>query len=82
MRHFLSITFFALTALASAAFAQKWEVGAAGGGSFFTSETVTNPAGNAQAGVQPPDSSPVGGSATMSTTFSAANSVTITRWLI
>lgn len=53
MRHFLSITFFALTALASAAFAQKWEVGAAGGGSFFTSETVTNPAGNAQAGFSP-----------------------------
>ncbi len=53
MRHFASITFFALTALASSLFAQKWEVGAAGGGSFFTSQTVTNPAGNAQAGFSP-----------------------------
>ena len=52
MRHFLSIAFFALT-LASAAFAQRWEVGAAAGGSFFTSQTVTNPAGNAQAGFSP-----------------------------
>ena len=36
-----------------AAFAQKWEVGLAAGGSFFTSETITNPAGNASATRQP-----------------------------
>ena len=53
MRHFLSIAFFALTSLASTALAQRWEVGVAGGGSFFTSQTVTNPAGNAQAGFSP-----------------------------
>ena len=45
MRHFLSITFFALACFTPAAFAQRWEVGAAGGGSFYTSETVTNPPG-------------------------------------
>lgn len=40
-----------LTALAfaPAALAQKWEVGGGVGGSFFTSETVTNPSGNANA---------------------------------
>lgn len=36
-------------ALAPAALAQKWEVGGGVGGSFFTSETVTNPSGNANA---------------------------------
>jgi len=34
---------------APAAFAQKWEVGLGAGGSFLTSETITNPAGNADA---------------------------------
>lgn len=32
-----------------AAFAQKWEVGFGAGGSFLTSETISNPAGNASA---------------------------------
>jgi hypothetical protein len=36
-------------ASAPAALAQKWEVGGGVGGSFFTSETVTNPSGNANA---------------------------------
>jgi hypothetical protein len=53
MRYFLSITFFAFTCVAPAAFAQKWEVGVAGGGSFYTSQTVTNPAGNASAKLAP-----------------------------
>ena len=53
MRHFLSITFLAFTCVAPAAFAQRWEVGAAGGGSFYTSQTITNPAGNASAGLAP-----------------------------
>jgi hypothetical protein len=47
MKHFLTFTFLTLLAAAPAAFAQKWEVGVAGGGSFYTSETFTNPAGNA-----------------------------------
>lgn len=49
MKHFLSLTFCAITAATPAAFAQKWEVGVGAGGSFLTSETITNPAGNAQA---------------------------------
>ena len=53
MRHFLSITFFALACVPTAAFAQRWEVGVAGGGSFYTSQTVTNPAGNASAKLAP-----------------------------
>jgi hypothetical protein len=53
MRHFLSITFFALTCVAPAAFAQRWEVGVAGGGSFYTGETVKNAIGNANAGFSP-----------------------------
>jgi len=53
MRHFLSITFLAFTCVAPTAFAQRWEVGAAGGGSFYTSQTVTNVAGNASAGLAP-----------------------------
>jgi hypothetical protein len=49
MRHFTSITFFALTCIGSTAFAQKWEVGAAAGGSFYTSQTVKNAVANADA---------------------------------
>ena len=53
MKHFLSFMFLALAAAAPAAFAQKWEVGVGAGGSFLTSETITNPAGNADAGRDP-----------------------------
>jgi len=49
MKHFLPVTFLTLLAISPAAFAQRWEVGVGGGGSFYTSETVTNPAGNAEA---------------------------------
>jgi hypothetical protein len=49
MKHFLSLMFLALVAAVPAAFAQKWEVGVGAGGSFLTSQTVTNPAGNADA---------------------------------
>jgi hypothetical protein len=45
--------FASLAALAPAALAQSWEVGFAGGGSFDTSETVQNPAGNGSAGLAP-----------------------------
>jgi len=38
---------------APAAFAQKWEVGFGAGGSFLTSDTIANPAGNADATRQP-----------------------------
>src|SRR5579864_3267926 len=48
MKHFLPFTFLTLLAAAPAAFAQKWEVGVAGGGSFYTSQTFTNPAGNGE----------------------------------
>ena len=41
--------FLATAVAAPAAFAQKWEVGLGAGGSFLTSETITNPAGNADA---------------------------------
>jgi len=53
MKHFLSFMFLALAAAAPAAFAQKWEVGVGAGGSFLTSETITNPAGDANAGRDP-----------------------------
>jgi len=49
MKHFLSLMFLATAVATPAAFAQKWEVGFAAGGSFLTSETITNPAGNASA---------------------------------
>jgi len=49
MKHFLSLMFLAIAVAAPAAFAQKWEVGFAAGGSFLTSETISNPAGNADA---------------------------------
>jgi opacity protein-like surface antigen len=53
MKHFLSLMFLILAALTPAAFAQTWEVGVGAGGSFLTSETITNPAGNADAGRVP-----------------------------
>jgi outer membrane protein W len=53
MKHFLSFLFLTLAAGTPAAFAQKWEVGFGAGGTFLTSETVTNPAGNADAGRDP-----------------------------
>jgi len=49
MKHFLSLMFLAFAAVVPAAFAQKWEVGIGAGGSFLTSETITNPVGNADA---------------------------------
>jgi outer membrane protein W len=49
MKHFLSLMFLATAVAVPAAFAQKWEVGFGAGGSFLTSETITNPAGNANA---------------------------------
>src|SRR5580658_509675 len=50
MKHFLSLMFLAIAVATPAAFAQKWEVGFGAGGSFLTSQTVTNPvAGNADA---------------------------------
>jgi len=48
MKHFLPVTFFVVLAAAPAALAQKWEVGVAGGGNFYTSQTFSNPLGNAQ----------------------------------
>jgi opacity protein-like surface antigen len=49
MKHFLSVMFLATAVAAPAAFAQKWEVGFGAGGSFLTSATISNPAGNADA---------------------------------
>jgi hypothetical protein len=53
MKHFLSLMFLATAVATPAAFAQKWEVGFGAGGSFLTSETVSNPDGNANAGRDP-----------------------------
>jgi outer membrane protein W len=53
MKHFLSLMFLAIAVAAPAAFAQKWEVGFAAGGSFLTSQTISNPAGSADAGRNP-----------------------------
>jgi Outer membrane protein beta-barrel domain len=53
MKHFLSLMFLCLVACAPAAFAQKWEVGFGAGGTFLTSQTITNPIGNADAGRSP-----------------------------
>jgi hypothetical protein len=50
MKHFLSVPFITLLAVAPVALAQKWEVGVGGGGSFSTSQTFKNAAGNADAG--------------------------------
>jgi outer membrane protein W len=41
--------FLATVVATPAAFAQKWEVGFGAGGSFLTSDTITSPAGNADA---------------------------------
>lgn len=49
MKHFSSFLFLALAVGTPAAFAQKWEVGFGVGGTFLTSQTITNPAGNASA---------------------------------
>jgi outer membrane protein W len=49
MKHFLSLMSLAIAVATPAAFAQKWEVGFGAGGSFLTSDTITNPAGNADA---------------------------------
>ena len=51
MKHCIYALSFVLLAGAPVALAQKWEVGVAGGGSFYTSQTITNPAGNADAGL-------------------------------
>jgi len=51
MKHFLSTMFVTLLATAPAAFAQKWEVGFAGGGTFSTTQTVKNAITNADAGL-------------------------------
>jgi len=53
MKHFLTVTFLMSLAVAPAALAQSWEVGFGAGGSFMTSETVSNPVGNATAGRSP-----------------------------
>lgn len=50
MKRFSTVLFLASLAAAPAALAQRWEVGVAGGGSFYTSQTVQNPAGNTSAG--------------------------------
>jgi hypothetical protein len=49
MKHVLSVMSLALAVAAPAAFAQKWELGAGAGGSFLSSETISNPAGIADA---------------------------------
>lgn len=49
MKHFLPLMILACAVATPAAFAQKWEVGFGAGGSFLTSETISNPAGNASA---------------------------------
>jgi hypothetical protein len=49
MKHSLAVTFFAICACAPLALAQKWEVGAGVGGDFYTSQTISNPSGSADA---------------------------------
>jgi hypothetical protein len=49
MKHCIYALSFVLLATAPAALAQKWEVGVAGGGSFYTSQTFKNALGNADA---------------------------------
>jgi len=53
MRLSFGITILAFACTAPAVLAQRWEVGVAGGGSFYTSETVKNPIANASAGISP-----------------------------
>ncbi|HLH00796.1 MAG TPA: outer membrane beta-barrel protein [Bryobacteraceae bacterium] len=50
MKRFSTVLFLASLAVAPAALAQRWEVGVAGGGSFYTSETVQNAGSNGSAG--------------------------------
>jgi hypothetical protein len=50
MKHFASVLFLGLLATAPAALAQRWELGLAGGGSFYTSQSFNSPAGKADAG--------------------------------
>ena len=50
MKHFSFLLFLTIAAVATPqVFAQKWEVGFGAGGSFLTSQTITNPLGNADA---------------------------------
>jgi hypothetical protein len=49
MKQLLSLMSLALAVALPAAFAQKWEVGVGAGGSFLTSDTISNPAGDADA---------------------------------
>ena len=49
MKHFAAVTFFVISVCMPAALAQKWEVGAGVGGSFYTSQTFTNAVGRADA---------------------------------
>lgn len=51
MKHFNILTIFLAVAAAPLAFGQRWEIGAAAGGSFYTSQTFTNPAGDATGGL-------------------------------
>lgn len=53
MRQYIAITFFLSVAMTPLAFAQRWEVGVGAGGSFYTSQTFTNPAGDATGGLAP-----------------------------
>lgn len=46
------LLFVCFAALATGAFAQSWEVGAGVGGGFYTSQTVSSPAGSASAKIQ------------------------------
>lgn len=51
MKHFLRVWFFLTLVSATAAFAQKWEVGAGVGGSFYTTQDFRNAASSAKAGL-------------------------------
>ena len=50
MKHFLTVTFFVVAAMAPALHAQTWEVGAGAGGSFFNSQSVQNAGVNGSTG--------------------------------
>ena len=52
MKRRLLVVGAALALVASAGFAQKWEVGGVGGGGFYRNVAVTNPAGSAITGFQ------------------------------
>jgi hypothetical protein len=49
MNKIRNLSLFVCLAAVPAAFGQRWEVGGAAGGSFYTSQTVTSPAGSADA---------------------------------